>query len=126
MIKDEAEYIEIVLFSSLKDEISDNTSYDFKKMRAQKFKNDRILKSIETTKVSKNDDVAVFVTDEELNAFSCEKTVKAKHVFIDFKTLIQTYLCPICRAPVSINNAVAWWENVITLHRKVNASRKQM
>ena len=90
MIKDDAEYIEIVLFSSLKDEISDNTSYDFKKMRAQKFKNDRILKSVETTKASKNDDVAVFVTDEELNAFSCEKTVKAKHVFIDFKTLIQT------------------------------------
>ena len=124
MIKDDAEYIEIVLFSSLKDEISDNTSYDFKKMRAQKFKNDRILKSIETTKVSKND-VAVFVTDV-LNAFSCEKTVKAKHVFIDFKTLIQTYLCPICSAPVSINNAVASRENVITLHRKVNASRKQM
>ena len=83
------------------------------------------MKSIETTKVSKND-VAVFVTDEELNAFSCEKTVKAKHVFIDFKTLVQTYLCPICSAPVSINNAVASWENVITLHRKVNASRKQM
>ena len=28
--------------------------------------NDRILKSTETTKVSKNDDVAIFVTNEEL------------------------------------------------------------
>ena len=114
MIKDEAEHIEIILLSSLKDEISNNTSYDFKKMRVQKFNNDRILKSMGTTKVSKNDDVAIFVTEEKLNAFSCEKTVKEKHIFIDFKTLIQTYLCHICRAPVSINNAAAWrekWDN---------------
>ena len=110
MIKDEAEHIEIILLSSLKDEISNNISYDFKKMRVQKFKNDRILRSIETTKVSKNDDVAIFVTEEELNAFSCEKAVKAKHIFIDFKTLIQRYLCPICRAPVNVNNAAAWRE----------------
>ena len=98
MIKDEAEHIEIILLSSLKDEISNNTSYDFKKMRVQKFNNDRILKSMGTTKVSKNDDVAIFVTEEKLNAFSCEKTAKEKHIFIDFKTLIQTYLCHICIA----------------------------
>ena len=29
--------------------------------------NDRILKSTETTKVSKNDDVAIFVNDEGLS-----------------------------------------------------------
>ena len=32
--------------------------------------NVRILKSTETTKVIKNDGVAIFITDEELNAFS--------------------------------------------------------
>ena len=51
MIKNETGSIEIVLFSSLVDEVSNNTSYDFKKMRIQKFMNDRILKSTETTKV---------------------------------------------------------------------------
>ena len=76
----------------------------------QKFMNDRILKSAETTKASKNDDVAIFVTDEELSAFSYEKTVKAKVVSIDFKTLAQTYICPFCSAPVSSNSAVGWYE----------------
>ena len=90
MIKNETGSIEIVLFSSLVDEVSNNTSYDFKKMRIQKFMNDRILKSTETTKVSKNDDTAIFVTDEELSAFSYEQTVKAKVVSIDLKTLTQT------------------------------------
>ena len=66
MIKYKTGSIEIVVFSSLVDEVSNNTSYDFQKMRVQEFMNDRILKSTETTKVSKNDDVAIFVTNEEL------------------------------------------------------------
>ena len=69
---------------------------------------DRILKSTETTKVSKTDDVAIFVTDKEFSAFSYEKTVKVKVVSIDLETLTQTYLCSVCSSPVSINNAVAW------------------
>ena len=110
MIKDETGSIEIVLFNSLVDEVSNNTSYEFKKMRVQKFMNDRILKLTETTKFSKNDDVAIFVTDRELCVFSYEKTVKTKVVSTDLKTLTQTYLCPVCSAPVSIDNAVAWCE----------------
>ena len=51
--------------------------------------NDCILKSIETAKFSKNDEVAIFVTDEELSAFSYEKT---EFVSIDLKTLTKTYL----------------------------------
>ena len=35
--------------------------------------NDRFLKSTKTIKVLKNDHVAIFVTDEELSAFYCEK-----------------------------------------------------
>ena len=110
MIKDETGSIEIVPFSLLVDEVSNNTSDDFKKMRVQKFMNDGIFKSTETTKVSKNDDVAIFVTDEELRAFSYEKTVKAKVLSIDLKTPTQTYLCPVCSTSVNINNAVAWCE----------------
>ena len=70
--------------------------------------NDRILKATETTKLSRNNDVAIFVTDKEFSAFSYEETVKAEVVFNDLKTLTQTYLCSVCRAPVSINNAVTW------------------
>ena len=64
----------------LKLTVSNNTSYDFKKMGVQKFMNDCILKSTETTKVIKNDGVAIFITDEELNAFSYEKTLKQEVV----------------------------------------------
>ena len=124
MIKDETGSIEIELFSSLVVEVSNNTSYDFKKMRVQKFMNDRILKSTETTKVSKNDDVAIFVTDEELSVFSYEKTVKAKVVSIDLKTLAQTYLFAALLYVLIMQ--LLGVKNVITLHRKVNASRKQM
>ena len=42
-----------MLFSSLVDEVSNITSYDFKKMRVQKFMNECILKLTETTRVSK-------------------------------------------------------------------------
>ena len=49
MIKDETGSIETVLFSSLEDEVSNNPLYDFTKMRVQKFMNDCILKSTETT-----------------------------------------------------------------------------
>ena len=58
--------MEIVLFSSLVDEVSNNTFYDFKKRIVQKYIDDRILKSTETTKISKNDDVATLVTEEKL------------------------------------------------------------
>ena len=58
--------MEIVLFSSLIDEVSNNTFYDFKKRRVQNYIDDRILKSTETTKISKNDDVATLVTEEKL------------------------------------------------------------
>ena len=79
-------------------------------MRVQKFMNDRILKSIEITKVPKNDHVSIFVTDKEVSAFSYEKTVKAKVVSVDLKTMTQTNICSVCSAPVSINNTVAWCE----------------
>ena len=61
MIKDETGSVEILLFNLLVDEVSNYTSYDFKKMRFLKFMNDCILISTEITKVSKND-VTTFVT----------------------------------------------------------------
>ena len=51
MIKGETGSREIVRFSLLVDEFLNNTSYDFKKMRVQKFMNNHILKSTETAEV---------------------------------------------------------------------------
>ena len=50
---------------------------------------DCILKSTETTKISKNDDIATFVTDEKL----MEKTVRTKFVSTDHNILTHSYLC---------------------------------
>ena len=58
--------IEIVVFSSL-------WVLWFKENDSPEIMNDRFLKSTKTIKVSKNDHVAIFVTDEELSAFYCEK-----------------------------------------------------
>ena len=79
-------------------------------MRIQKFMNDRNLKSNEIMKGSKNDDVTIFVTDEELIAFSYERFVKTKVVSIDLKTLTLPYLCSVCSGPVTISNAGTWCE----------------
>ena len=81
------------------------------------------MKSTETTKVSKNDDVAIFLTGEELSAFSHEKMGKAKVVSNDLKTMTQIYLCPVCSAPVSITIMQLFGvKNAVTFHCKVNAS----
>ena len=64
MIKNETGIIEIILFSSFVDQISNNRSYNFKEMR--------IIRNQLAT-VSKNAAAAIFVTDKDLSAFSYEK-----------------------------------------------------
>ena len=85
--------------------------------------NDRILKATETAKLSRNNDVAIFVTDKEFSTFSYEETVKAEVVFNDLKT--HTYVLFAELLLVLIMQLLGV-KDVITLHRKVNASRKQM
>ena len=48
IMKDETGSIDMVLFSSVIDKISNNNCYDLKKMRIQKLMNNRILKSTES------------------------------------------------------------------------------
>ena len=96
IMKDQTGSIEIVFFSSVIDKISNNNCYDLKKMRIQKFMNNRILKSTESTIVTESSNINIELTDDELNASSFEKIVSAKIVKIDAKTLIQIYLCSTC------------------------------
>ena len=106
--KDQTGSIEIAFFSSVIDKISNNNCYDLKKMRIQKFMNNRILKPTESAIVTENSNINIELTDDELNASPFEKIVNAKIVKIDAKTLIQIYLCPTCNTKVIINNAVGW------------------
>ena len=73
IMKDQTRSIEVVLFSSVIDKISNNNCYDLKKMRIQKFMNNRILKSTESTTVTENNNINIELTDDELNASPFEK-----------------------------------------------------
>ena len=96
IMKDQTGSIEIVFFSSVIDKISNNNCYDLKKMRIQKFMNNRILKSTESTTVTENNNISIELTDDELNASPFEKILNDKIVKIDTKTPIQIYLCSTC------------------------------
>ena len=65
-------------------------------MRIQKFMNNRILKSTESTTVTENNNISIELTDDELNASPFEKILNDKIVKIDTKTPIQIYLCSTC------------------------------
>ena len=84
--------MEIVFFSDIIDEVKNNLCYNLTKVRIQKFMDNRILKTTETTTVTQNDKANVEVTDDELSAATFEKNVKVNVVKIDRKTVIQTYL----------------------------------
>ena len=90
------------------DEVLNNTCYDFKKVRLQKFMDARVLKSTETTTVPESESFKISVSDDELSAFSYEKKRKAQRVSIGLKTLVQIFLLSVCNFPVNIDNTVAW------------------
>ena len=106
IIKDETGNMEIVFFSNIIDEVKNNLSYNSTKLRIQKFMDNRVLKTTETTTVTQNDKANIEEMDDELNASTFQKYVKAKIVKIDGKTVIQTYVCSTCSSPVNISNAV--------------------
>ena len=110
IMKDQTGSIETVFFSSVIDKISNNNCHDLKKMKIQKFMNNCILKSTESTTVTENSNINIELTVDELNASPFEKIVNAKIVKTDAKTLIQIYLCSTCNTQVTINNAVGWYD----------------
>ena len=107
-MKDQTGSIETLFFSLVIEKISNNNCCDFKKIRIQKFTNNRILKSTESTTVTENSNINIELTDDKLNASPFEKIVNAKIIKVDAKTLIQMYLCLTCNTQVTINNAVGW------------------
>ena len=110
MIKDQDAKISLVLFDVIIDKVENNKFYEFQKLRVQKFSNERLLKSTEITTVSEMENPGVVVTKEESEHHENTKIV-AKVVKIDLKSLIQTFLCPDCSAPVEVENSAAWCNN---------------
>ena len=108
IIKDQTGSIETLFFSLVIEKISNNNCCDFKKIRIQKFTNNRILKSTESTTVTENSNINIELTDGELNVSPFEKIVNAKIVKTDAKTLIQIYLCSTCNTQVTTNYEVGW------------------
>ena len=88
-IKDEIGSTDIFFFSDI-DEVKNNSCYNVTKLRIQKFMDNRILKTTQTTTVRQNDKANIAVTDDKLSASVFQKKLKAKVVKIDGKTVIQT------------------------------------
>ena len=65
MIKDYQDKISLVLFDALIDDVENNKSYEFKKLRVQKFTNEHLLKSTETTGALAIENSGIQVTDDE-------------------------------------------------------------
>ena len=78
IIKDETGNMEIVFFSDIIDEVKNNLCYNITKVRIQKFMDNRILKTTETTTVTQNDKVNIKVTDDELSASTFQKKSESK------------------------------------------------
>ena len=78
IIKDETGNMEIVFFSDIIDEVKNNLCYNITKVRIQKFMDNRILKTTETTTVTQNDQVNIKVTDDELSASTFQKKSESK------------------------------------------------
>ena len=99
MIKDYQDKISLVLFDALIDDVENNKSYEFKKLRVQKLMNERQVKS--KALAIKNPGVQVLEDD----AVESEKSrIQEKIVRNDMKTILQTSLYPECNSQVEIEN----------------------
>ena len=78
IIKDETGNMEIIFFSDIIDEVKNNLCDNLTKVRIQKFMDNRILKTTETTTVTQKDKVNIKVTDDELSASTFQKKSESK------------------------------------------------
>ena len=67
-MKDQTGGIDIVLFGSVQTKYQIRTAMIKKKMRIQKFMNNRILKSTESTSVTEYNNINIELTNDKLNA----------------------------------------------------------
>ena len=69
-VKDQTGIIPTVLFSSVKEKVSNNRWHPLKKLEIQKFMDVHLLNLMETITVSENESVKIFVSDDDNNVFS--------------------------------------------------------
>ena len=84
VVKDQAGSMEIVLFSSVKDKVSNSRCHAFKKLKIQKFMDIRLLNLTETIIVSQNESVemsefAQIKTKCEVGRVWLEQSIKIKY-----------------------------------------------
>ena len=88
IIKDEAGNMEIVFFSDI-EEVKNNLYYNLTKLMIQEVRDNRALKTTETTTVTQNDKANIKMTVDEFSASTFQTNVIANIVKMDGKTVIQ-------------------------------------
>ena len=110
MIKDSTDKIQIIIFESLIEQISEICCYNMTKMRVQRYLDERIMKANVTYEVSSHNDIEVTTSgddddddNDDVYISPDETKIAAKVMALYLKTLFQTYLCSNCN--------VAWCNN---------------
>ena len=80
--------MEIVFFSDI-EEVKNNLYYNLTKLRIQEVRDNRALKTTETTTVTQNDKANIKMTVDEFSASTFQTNVIANIVKMDGKTVIQ-------------------------------------
>ena len=119
MIKDSTDKIQIIIFESLIEQISEICCYNMTKMRVQRYLDERIMKANVTYEVSSHNNIEVTASgdddddddDDDVYISPDETRIAAKVMALYLKTLFQTYLCSNCNVSVSIENGLAWCNN---------------
>ena len=80
--------MEIVFFSDI-EEVKNNLYYNLTKLMIQEVRDNRALKTTETTTVTQNDKANIKMTVDEFSASTFQTNVIANIVKMDGKTVIQ-------------------------------------
>ena len=80
--------MEIVFFSDI-EEVKNNLYYNLTKLMIQEVRDNRALKTTETTTVTQNDKANIKMTVDEFSASTFQTNVIANIVKMDAKTVIQ-------------------------------------
>ena len=117
-----------IIFESLIEQISEGSCYNMTNMWVQRYLDERILKTTETSEISSNNDIEVAKSDDDDDVYiSLDETkILTKVVALDLKTLVQTYLCSNCNVSVSIENGLAWCNNCNMFQHKVHVNWKHI
>ena len=113
VVQDETGFVDVSIFDELTNKVVNGKSHRFTKLNVGLFKQERVLKARDVSKVIEIKDLEVEVEsyDTKLNIVQFE----GKLTSVDLPSLEVQYKCPKCQNTVSIQDEIAICENCSTV-----------